>query len=416
MDSVTRLFLEALRAALQRERVDWELALSPHDWQRLFRLAEEHHVLPMVYEAVFRCPAAEQGERELFQAVRRRTLQSVALQTGKTDAFLRLYGRLREAGVRACVVKGIVCRSLYPKPDYRMSGDEDVLIPAEQFRLCHEVLLCAGMSPKNGEAGIDEAFEVSYGKAGSPLYLELHKSLFAPDSESYGDLNRFFDRVTDRLTEFLVPGGEILTMPATDHLLYLILHALKHFLHSGFGIRQVCDICLFANAFGAKIDWQYLLRCCREVHGELFAAALFRIGERYLTFRPEEAHYPAEWRQLAVDEGPMLEDLLAGGAYGDSSMSRKHSSGITLSAVSAEKQGKKAGGHVLRTIFPRAKALEGRFPYLKKHPILLPVAWASRIVKYGWETGGKLEKEAAQSVQIGNRRIELLRQYGILRK
>ena len=63
MDSVTRLFLEALRAALQRERVDWELALSPYDWQRLFRLAEEHHVLPMVYEAVFRCPAAEQGER-----------------------------------------------------------------------------------------------------------------------------------------------------------------------------------------------------------------------------------------------------------------------------------------------------------------------------------------------------------------
>ena len=33
MDSVTRLFLEALRAALQRERVDWELALSPYDWQ-----------------------------------------------------------------------------------------------------------------------------------------------------------------------------------------------------------------------------------------------------------------------------------------------------------------------------------------------------------------------------------------------
>lgn len=35
-------------------------------------------------------------------------------------------------------------------------------------------------------------------------------------------------------------------MNASDHLFYLICHALKHFYHSGFGIRQVCDILLFA--------------------------------------------------------------------------------------------------------------------------------------------------------------------------
>ena len=31
------------------------------------------------------------------------------------------------------VMKGIVCRSLYPKPDLRPSGDEDLLIPEKDF-------------------------------------------------------------------------------------------------------------------------------------------------------------------------------------------------------------------------------------------------------------------------------------------
>ena len=52
---------------------------------------------------------------------------------------------MQEAGIQALVVKGIVCRNLYPKPDYRVSGDEDVLIPAEQFDVCHQALTRYGM-------------------------------------------------------------------------------------------------------------------------------------------------------------------------------------------------------------------------------------------------------------------------------
>lgn len=41
-----------------------------------------------------------------------------------------------------------------------------------------------------------------------------------------------------------------------------------------------------------------------------------------------------------MDEEPMMIDLLDSGIYDDSSLSRKHSSNMTLSAVSADKQGK----------------------------------------------------------------------------
>ena len=205
-------------------------------------------------------------------------------------------------------------------------------------------------------------------------------------------------------------------MGYTDHLFYLICHAFKHFLHSGFGIRQVCDIVLFANAYGREVDWSKILDQCREIHADLFTAALFQIGQKYLIFDPVKAGYPQEWQEIQVDEQLLLDDLLDAGIYGGGTMSRKHSSNITLNAVSSEKQGKKAGHSVLKTLFPSAKNMEGRYPYLKKHPYLLPVAWLTRIMRYHQETKKSQNNDAAQAVSIGNQRIELFREYHILDK
>ena len=416
MESVNEMFLQALRAALEKRTVDWEEEKTSEQWQELFRVATAHRVLPMIYEAVIRSSSARKAEREIFLSAKKQTMQVVMLQTVKTNAFLNLLSELVSAGVTPIVVKGIICRELYPNPDCRVSGDEDVFIPETQFALCHEAMLKCGMEPTDPRQSLD-SFEISYGQQGSPLHIELHKHLFPPESDAYGELNRFFTDVHDRAIIQNVQGVPVRTMNHTDHLFYLICHSFKHFLHSGFGIRQVCDICLYANAFGSQIDWMRIWKECTEIHADLFAAALFRIGEKYLTFQPETACYPPQWRALPVDELPMLEDLLDSGVFGASSMSRKHSSNMTLHAVSDRKQGKKGGNGVLKTLFPSSRNLSGRYPYLEEKPYLLPLAWADRIVKYRRETAaGGSGNNAAESIRIGNKRIELLKQYGIIER
>lgn len=414
MKQQDELFLQALAAALKHEKTAWETAFPAQDWLGLFECAEKHHVLPMIYEAVYDCPAARELDPAFLLPFKRRTIQQVTLQAIKTGAFLQLYAHLQKAGIRPLVVKGIVCRALYPDPDARVSGDEDVWVQPEQFSACHEALLAFGMQPAEPEKDIETAYEVAYGKPGSPLYIELHKSLFPPDSEAYGDLNRFFAGAHDRTAVVSVQGAAVSTLNSTDHLFYLICHAFKHFLHSGFGIRQVCDIALFANAYGDGIDWPRLLAQCTEIHAEKFTAALFHIGEKYLGFSPEKACLPPQWTEIAVDETALLEDLLSGGVYGAADRNRLHSSTITLNAVAAQKQGGKAKRNVLKTVFPSAKALSGRYPYLKKYPFLLPAAWGDRLLKYRKETAAG--NGAAESIRIGSQRIELMKQYGILKK
>lgn len=409
-----QLFLEALKASLQQKSVDWESEWTKEEWLALFQTAEKHKVLPMIYEAVFRCPAAQAFGLQNLAPFKQHTVRSVMLQTMKTNEFYGLFKHLQSFGVTPLVVKGIICRSLYPQPDYRISGDEDVLIPRDQFELCHKAMLEYGMQLSNPDQDIHAVYEVPYGKPGSPLYIELHKSLFPPDSDAYGELNHYFERVYEQAIEIPVDGIPIATMGYTDHLFYLICHAFKHFLHSGVGIRQMCDITLFANTYGRDIDWMLVLEQCQKIHADLFAAALFQIGQKYLTFDPDQACYPMEWKNIQVDETMLLMDLLDAGIYGDGSMSRKHSSNITLDAVSSQKQGKKARNGVIASLFPSLKKMESRYPYLKQHPYLLPVAWGTRILKYRKATKQGQNNDASSAVSIGNQRMELLKEYRIL--
>ena len=411
MDQHNELLLAALRCALKGEVLPEQPEISGETWEKVFLLARKHHLLPMIFEAVYAQPGVM--VHPSAGAVRKGVMQSVFAQTVKTAEFQELYTRLLQAGVSPLVVKGLVCRNLYPLPDHRISGDEDVLIPAEQFQTAHRVMTEFGMTTTEAEENFEAAYEIPYRKAGSPLYIELHKYLFSPDSGAYGHLNDYFSHVHGNAREEEIQGCAVASLAPDDHLFYLICHSFKHFLHSGFGIRQVCDIVLYARRYGGEIHWEQLMEKCRQIRADRFAGALFRIGREYLDVDLSDI-LPESWNSMEVDPLPMVEELMEAGVYGGADRSRKHSSNITLTAMENQKRGKATSGGVLKSLFPEPKKLEKRYPYLKKHPALVPVAWVSRIITYGRETAAGSNNSAAESIRIGGERVELMKYYGIL--
>ena len=408
MDRTNELFLNILCAALRGEQFRVPEDVPADAWQTLLRMAAIHKVDALFLEAVHASGTLQNTVPELAVSLKRQVRQQVVLQTIRTSEFLALNELLKAAGIPVIVVKGITCRELYPSPDHRPSADEDVLIRPEDFDACREVFARFGLETTMEEQEASDSYEIPWRKPGSPLYIELHKQLFPEASGAYGDLNRFFEGVFERSVEISACGGTIRTMDPTDHLFYLICHAFKHFLHSGFGIRQICDILLFAERFGAEIDWELVLENCRAIRADRFAAALFAIGSAHLAFDRELARYPESWRAISADGTALLLDVLSSGIYGTADADRTHSSTITLDAVAAGKEGRRARG-VIASAFPAARELEGRYPYLKKHPWLLPAAWASRIVHYAQE-----DTSAAEALKTGRERVALLRKYGII--
>ena len=401
--------LEALRAFLQSEPARL-LLTEKEEWARLWEAAAQQKVLPMAADAL--APALRTGGGEaILAAVRKTAVQTMTVQFHRSAIFLELYQKLLEKGTRPLVVKGILCRELYPKPDLRISADEDLLVAGEELPTVLAVLRKAGMTVEDPDA--EQVLACRDSRTG--LYLELHRTLFPASSEVYGGLNRFFDDAFTCAVEVPVEGGHVWSLCPESHLLYLILHSFKHFLHSGFGIRQVCDICLFTEAYGAEVDWNRLADRLAKARADVFAANLLAIGREHLGVSryPEAAEAWMAGFGDELDCGDLLADLLASGIYGSSSLSRQHSSLITLNAVKA---GTGSGGgarRVLRTVFPPRKDLLRAYPYLERYPWLLPAAWVQRIGRYQNQSGGT--ESARESLSIGTQRVELLKKYRVIR-
>ena len=391
-------FLHIAKAAIS----GGDLPAEKVDWPAIFTLANQQKLLPILFEAVRKTPAAEENAA-LFAVTKQQVIGQVLNQTVRSAEFADLYRNLRAAGLYPIVVKGQLCSRLYPLKDHRISADDDLYIPDAEFMACHEQLLANGLTTDTPADELPTADEVSYTKDGSPLYIELHRHLFDSAEDAHDELNHFFADLNP------VEIDGFLAMPPHEHLLYLLLHAYKHFVRSGIGLRQFCDIGLWARVYHGEIDWQRLHEQCESVHAATFAAAAFHIARDYLGI---EFDLPAPW-DGSIDVEPLLHDSLCGGVYGSNDLTRLHSSTVTLNAVKASRTGEKSS--VLSTVFPKREYLERRYPYLKKRPYLLPVAWVQRIAHYASEKQSGADSSTSGSIKLAKERIELMKRYDIMK-
>ena len=118
-----------------------------------------------------------------------------------------LFDKMRQNGLTPLIVKGIVCRDLYPNPDLRTSNDEDLYIPRDQFGKMDEFLQAEGFMRE--ELIKDKVYqEVPYQNPRNGLYFELHMDLFPQESGAYGHFNQLFEDAFDTCMETDIQGSK----------------------------------------------------------------------------------------------------------------------------------------------------------------------------------------------------------------
>ncbi len=396
-----KTFLNILKSALMGEKTT-SLPTSTEEYDSLLRLSEIHRVLPLIFHCLHTSADISSENSEFFH---KRVKLLVSQQTIKTCTFSDVYSRLAEKGLTPIVAKGIICRNLYPQPDFRISSDEDLLIPEDEYSLYREALLSLGFYAANSNTA--DRYQNSFLR-NDGLHIELHTALFDTEESFFDKWNALFSECFENSCTICAENTRFRTLAPTEHLLYLILHAMKHFIHSGVGIRQICDITVFANSYCSEIDFKKLLSLCKSVNAKKFAMGIFAIGKNHLNLDEQVSEALQKHAQFPTDETSLLEDILSAGIFGSSTMSRRHSSSITFSGA----KGKDTS--VLRKLFPKAKKLDSRYSYAKKYPVLLPLAWAHRLISYKKELKNTDNNSPFESVRIGNKRLDLLKEYGIL--
>lgn len=381
------------------------------DWEYLVQLSKEHNLLALFVEGAskhYSYISRPEYEQEMKQS-----LGVVASQIKRTTAFLQLYESFIGAGLHPIVMKGLICRELYGKlADHRPSGDEDILIRPCEYEQAKRVLLENGyVSELNveSEEQVERLQEVSFIHPKNRLHIELHLNPFGRENDNRARMSDCFANVFEDCRDVEIQDVLVRTMSHQKHLLFLILHAFKHFTLGGFGIRQMLDILLYQQQFGAEIDLKEIHEILQEFKAASFWTDLISIGNKYFGF------------QLDVMQEPncpedLFDDMIQSGAFGNKTQAEVAAGRATMRASSNYLKNKTSNMFVVvwRSIFPNRVYMLDQAPYLLKKPWLLPIAWIRRWGRFVIKSRHNNGNLTTQSLKISQRRMKMLKKYDLV--
>lgn len=381
--------------------------LEEPDWEALYILAEEQSIVPLFNEGAAKYKEYEAMPQMHRQDIEVRSIVLISMQAQRTAGFLAAYDALLAAGLRPLVVKGLICREAYGElGDHRLSGDEDIYIPRQDFNKCRDILTGLGFAmkgPELSEEMLDSAQAISF--SSPDLTIEVHINLFITDSRLMRQCNSYFHDAFSRAVTVNVDGGEgqraVYTMEPTRNYLFLFIHFYKHFISIGAGLRQIMDLALFYNMFHDKIDLPAVEEILRGLRADkLYADALAVAG--LLGFSVPS-------RLTGVDPDVLIDEMTDSGIYGN--MDRMNSHYVISAALNGESP--KAG--IFRRLFPSFSAMKRYFPELEKRPFLYPIAWLKRCFRF-INRGSIVSrgKDLPHTLETANKRLELMKKYGIV--
>ena len=244
---------------------------------------------------------------------------------------------LSKAGIHYAILKGGILRDDYPIPFSRFMSDLDFYIRPEDRSTIRSAIEAAGGVLKGNESG-DEQFSF-WDKVGVEFHGRLLYRKHRSGVENYPAWS-FVDESRNRLAE-------------EGYALNLLGHAVHDLAGGGPGIRYILDLWIYRNRHQPQPEWEIVNDRLRQDGIYTAAQNLLDLSE-YLFGSGEETPLMLE----------MADYVLKGGLYGD------YGRGLANQAA--------RGNAVAKQVFRNRAEFENRYPWLKKYPFLLPLAWAIR--------------------------------------
>lgn len=339
--------------------------LGDIQWNELFSSARAHSVCAMVCMALEPTKTFAQADPE----VRKQWLDAKNKAVRKNmllDADRELLmEKMEQAEIWHMPLKGSILKDWYPRYGMREMADNDILFDPARREQVRDIFLRLGYSVEHYQGGNHDVYRKP------PVYnFEMHVALF--HEGVYEQLAKKYANVKDKL---LPDQGKPYRFHFTqeDFYVFVLTHAHKHYSHSGTGIRTLTDLYVMNRKIGQTLNWDY-------VNQELEALGIrdYETGSRTLAEKLFGSETPVSEFTLTEQEQEMLLYYLGSSTYGN------FENRITNQLHSIQADGKPISGftkfkYCMTRLFPGRNWCKLPYPFIYRHPCLLPAFWIWRL-------------------------------------
>lgn len=347
------------------------------DFAALYEMSSKQGIANVIYVALLEqdmnVPAdiMRKFKNSHDQGIYAETVQAIALDE-ITKAF-------EDNGIDHIPLKGSVLKYMYKSPDYRQSGDIDILIHSEDEDRATEIMQNIGYT----QVGKYTNHDVHRVYKKPPLIIvEMHKAL---------------TRNTDRMADFCSraweysckeEGYEHLYRFENEYLYtYILGHICKHIYYGGIGVRAITD--LFVIKQSLRLNIETLNKMLEEARLKDLDNMLDKLLERWFADN-----------RIPDRETELLEEMIIlSGCHGNEEMR----SYIWNSETFFEKTKRR-----ISRLFPNKGIMVKQYPVIDKCTLIMPFFWVIRIFRILLVEKDRVKAEIADA-NDGSKNIKELR-------
>lgn len=331
---------------------------AENDWEYLFEISKKHSIQGIVFQAIEKLSDEQQPPREIYKKFKKAWQVGLAQEAVQRFALEEILDSLEKEKVRCLPLKGSILKSFYPSPDLRIMADIDIFYDYCQKEQVDRVLEQLGYTMKSsGDHDASWYCEPN-------LHIEMHYQLLGDNSRQ----KEYYKNVWDKL--HLREGKQyIYDFSWEDYYIYMMLHLAKHFYAGGSGIRSVIDVWIFLEKMEKDLKWDYIDREVEQIGLHEFENHIKKLAQ--IWFGDEESDEFYDKLTLYI---------INSGVFGI----RDYYNAVRVVERSGTNENARLGWikNIIETVFLPLKEMIWQYPYLKKYPVLLPVAWVQRGIRH----------------------------------
>ena len=388
------------------------------DWAKVYQQANVQTVSFLLTHALRKnrelaCPENLKKEQSAYM------FETFVRENEKKSNVLNLLREMENNGIRSILLKGYVVADCYAVPECRPSTDVDILVSRSQ-----EVRACAFLQKKGFSIyprWTDGHHSVCY----HPDYgtIEVHVELFDRIIQKVWFRNIELSRLSKRCFERIeTKGGSYYTLEYTDNLLFLTLHAIKHFVIKGINLRMMLDIALFIRKYVDLIDFSRYWSTLEELNYDKLVGSFLWALINYCGFDdvefpgiPDERREDVETLLADMEQGEYHNDELENNSFAvyTAYMQRK---GTRLYHISLLMQ---KVCRAFRRIFPSRIVLMSYTPLVGTSAFFVPFGWLLHVLHGLHIIVDKSEEGNIKTInnrgsRIYKDRVDILKQFEIM--
>lgn len=340
------------------------------DWDEVKYESYVNNISNIIYRTIKKSKLRKKIPSDTLDEWENNTILIQLREVNQFKEIKKVIRNFNEKQLDIILLKGIIIRNFYNRPEDRVMADGDMLIRECDIDKCKSILIDLGYSIEN----IENKHEIFVARKAGCKNLEIHRTI--RKMIDYKLSNKFEKELWEAVVTYKFNHEEFKGLSLEYLLIHSFFHMARHFESLGFGIRHLLDLVMIINANENNINWEFCFEKLREFKLEKFSKIILGCCKKLFSLNIEEINEEfCRCNDELINE--VIDDIFQAGVFG-----RKENE--TTFQKSVAKENREHNFTIIQRInmylFPDIRNMSYKYNYAKKYKSLILVAWIHRFI------------------------------------